>query len=230
MAARNVKKEDKSLIQARNDIKRLEEFYVNGTVNDIIPVLNAKKTELVDKMVEYAKENEHAVKWDKDGVPIDYAVDIKPVVINNYFFKSIVPYGACVPLYNAEKLWMVYDYYMELIAEVNDKIGDFPPTLTGFCKLAGLTLNNLKEYKSSSDLDLRTVAEKIYDEIGDNNLTMSQIGKTRERSTLFRLKSQNEIVEKAQPNVNITFKEVVNTDKINANLEKYKSLLDKKVK
>ena len=185
---------------------------------------------MVDKMIEYAKENDKPVKFDKDGNAVAWAVDVKPVVINNYFFKSIVPFGVSVPLYNAEKLWMVYDYYMELISEVNYHIGDFPPTLTGFCKLAGITLYNLKEYKSSADLDLRTVAEKIYDEIGDNNLTMSQMGKTRERSTLFRLKSQNEMVEKSQPNVNITFKEVVNTDKINANLEKYKNLLDKKVK
>lgn len=230
MAARNAKKNDEKLVEARNDIKTLEEFYVNGTVNDIIPILNARKTELVEEMIKYAQNNDKAVRWDKEGNAVAWAVDIKPVVINNYFFKSIVPFGACIPIYNAEKLWMVYDYYMELISEVNDHIGDFPPTLTGFCKLAGITLSNLKEYKTSADLDLRTVAEKIYDEIGDNNLTMSQIGKTRERSTLFRLKSQNEMVEKQQPNVNITYKEVVNTDNINAKLEKYKNLLDKKEK
>ena len=43
MAEKNVKKEDKKLIEARNDIKTLEEFYVNGTVNNILPILNAKK-------------------------------------------------------------------------------------------------------------------------------------------------------------------------------------------
>lgn len=221
---------DNKLIKAKNDIKKLEEFYINGTVNDIVPVLQAKKEALIADMIKYAEKNDKTVKWDKNGYPLENQIEVKPVVISNYFFKSIVPIGVAMPLYNAEKLWMVYEYYMELITEVNDRIGNFPPTLTGFCKLAGITLSALKDYKSSADLELRTVAEKIYDEIGDNNLTMSHIGATRERSTLFRLKSQNEMVEKQQPNVNITYKEVVNTDNINAKLEKYKNLLDKKEK
>ena len=224
------KEVDNKLIKAKNDIKKLEEFYVNGKVNDIVPVLQAKKEALIADMIKYASENDKPVKWDKEGDAVAWAVEVKPVVISNYFFKSIVPMGVVMPVYNAEKLWMVYEYYMELITEVNDRIGNFPPTLTGFCKLAGITLSALKEYKSAADLELRTVAYKIYDEIGDNNLTMSQIGATRERSTLFRLKSQNEMVEKQQPNVNITYKEVVNTDNINAKLEKYKNLLDKKEK
>ena len=57
---------------------------------------------------------------------------------------------------------------------------------------------------------------------------MSQMGVAKERSTLFRLKSQNEMTEKAQPNINITYKEVVNTDKLNSKLEKYRELIDKK--
>ena len=38
------------------------------------------------------------------------------------------------------------------------------------------------------------------------------------------------MVEKVQPNVNITYKEVINTDKIDSKLAKYKELLDKKDK
>ena len=58
----------------------------------------------------------------------------------------------------------------------------------------------------------------------------SQMGYTKERSTLFRLKAEHEMVEKVQPNVNITYKEVINTDKIDSKLAKYKELLDKKDK
>ena len=75
---------------------------------------------------------------------------------------------------------------------------------------------------------MRNVVEKIYDQLGDDNLTMSQMGQVREKSTIFKLKAQHEMVEKVQPNVNITYKEVVNTDRINANLEKYKDFIEKK--
>ena len=70
--------------------------------------------------------------------------------------------------------------------------------------------------------------EKIYDQIGDENLTMSQMGIVRERSTLFKLKSQNEIVEKGQTNVNITYKTNINKAEMEEKLEKYKNLLNKK--
>ena len=53
------KTRDKNLmVQEKNkmDLRKLEDFYVNGTVEDLIPVLNAKKEELVEKMIEYAKD------------------------------------------------------------------------------------------------------------------------------------------------------------------------------
>ena len=219
------KKKKKSL-----DIKTLEDFYINGTINDLMPVLNNQKDKVVHDMIEYAEKHIKPTKYDKDGNVVATKVDYNPIVISNTFFKSISPFGARVPLYNAEKLSILFDYYMELINEVNDKIGYFPPSLTGFCKMLGIALSTLKSYKNSTDLDLRYVAEKIYDQIGDENITLSQLGKTKERTTIFKLKSQNELVEKVNPNVNITYKEVVNTDRINDNLSKYKNLLNKKAK
>ena len=76
---------------------------------------------------------------------------------------------------------------------------------------------------------MRVVAEKIYDQVGDENLTMSQMGITRERSTIFKLKSQNEMVEKVNPNVNISVKALdVDLDRINERINKYKKFTSKK--
>ena len=126
---------------------------------------------------------------------------------------------------------MVYDYYCDLLYEVNDKIGNFPSSLTLFCKFAGITLQTLRNYRNSDDYSMRVVAEKIYDQIGDENLTMSQMGVVREKSTMFKLKSQNEMVEKAQPNVNISVKAVdIDLDKISERLKKYSNYANKKGK
>lgn len=217
--------------QNQNNLRELEQFYVEGKVDDMLATIQERKKQLVDDMIDYAKKHEVECKWTKDGDPIDWKVEINPLVITNYFFKPIIPITSQEPVYNAEKLGMVFDYYCELLMEVNDKIGNFPSSLTLFCRFSGITLNTLRRYKNSDDYSMRVVAEKIYDQIGDENITMSQMGVVRERSTIFKMKSQNEITEKVQPNVNINVKTVdIDLDKINERLANYSNFAKKKGK
>lgn len=215
----------------QNNLRELEQFYVEGKVENMLTTIQEKKEQLVQDMIDYAKKHEVECKWTKDGDPIDWKVEINPLVISNYFFKPIIPITSQEPIYNAEKLGMVFDYYCELLAEVNDKIGNFPSSLTLFCKFAGITLSTLRRYKSSEDYSMRVVAEKIYDQIGDENITMSQMGVVREKSTIFKMKAQNEITEKVQPNVNISVKAIdVDFDKINERIANYSNFTKKKGK
>lgn len=213
----------------QNRLRDLEQFYNEGKIDDLFANIEQKKQELVEDMIKYANEHTKACKWDKDGKELAFEVKINPLVISNYFFKSIVPIGSQEPIYNAEKLSMVFDYYCQILADVNDKIGNFPTSLTLFCKFAGITLNTLRQYKNSQDYNMRVIVEKIYDQIGDENITMSQMGIVREKSTIFKMKSQNEMVEKAQPNVNISVKAVdVDLNRINERINKYKQFTNKK--
>lgn len=214
------KKQDKT--------RELEKFYTEGKVEDILSNLEKRKKELVEEMVNYAKEHEIECKWSRDGDPIAWKIDYNPFVIENVFFKSIVPIGCQEPEYNAEKLSLAYDFYCELLVEVNNNIGQYPASLTSFCHFAGITLNTLRIYRNSPDLAMRTIAEKIYDQIGDTNMTMSQLGIVKERSTMFKLKSQNEIVEKEHPKVNINIVEAPDMEKIEEKINKYKKFVDKK--
>ena len=213
----------------QNNLRELEQFYNEGKIDTLFKNIEEEKKKLVADMIKYAEEHTEDSKWDKEGNVLAREVKINPLVISNYFFKSIVPIGSQEPVYNAEKLSMVFDYYCQILAEVNDKIGNFPSSLTLFCKFAGITLNTLRQYKNSQDLPTRIVAEKIYDQIGDENITMSQMGIVKERTTLFKMKSQNELVEKSQPNVNINVKKIdIDLDKINERLNKYKQFTNKK--
>ena len=214
----------------QNELRELEQFYTTGKVDNMLEKIEAQKKELVEQMIEYAETNNKPCKWDKDGCILEYKTEIKPIVINNYFFKSIVPIGSQEPMYNAEKLSMVFDYYCDILAEVNDKIGSFPSSLTSFCKLAGITLNTLRNYRNSEDLNMRIIAEKIYDQIGDENITMSQMGVVRERSTIFKMKSQNELVEKEQPKISVNIIEKPDMERISERLNKYKYYATKKEK
>lgn len=216
--------------EKQDKTRELEQFYTNGKVDDILKNLEKRKKELVEDMISYAQEHRKECKWDREGNPIDFKVDFNPFVIENVFFQSIVPIGCQEPEYNAEKLALAYDFYCQLLVEVNNNIGQYPASLTSFCHFAGITLNTLRLYRNSPDLAMRTIAEKIYDQIGDTNITMSQLGIVKERSTLFKMKSQNEIVEKEQPKVNINIVEAPDMDRIKEKIDKYRSFADKKAK
>lgn len=212
----------------QNDLRDLEQFYSENKVDNILDKLEERKNEICTEIKLYAEEHTKPCKWDKDGHPLEYDVSMNPLVINNYFFKSIVPLGSIEPVYNAEKLALAFDYYCYILSEVNDKIGNFPSSLTSFCKLCGITLSTLRNYRNSSDLNMKIIVEKIYDQIGDNNITMSQLGITKERTTMFRLKSENEMIEKEQPKVSINIVDKPDMEQIQERLNKYKKFANKK--
>ena len=213
----------------KTKLKELEQKYIDDMVKKMPDYIQERKKIIINDIIKYANEHKKPVKWNSDGEPIGEKVEINPLVISNYFFKPITSISSVEPIYSPEELGLIYDYYCFLIAEINDKIGYFPPSLTSFCKLSSLTLQTLRNYKNSQDYNMRVIAEKIYDQIGDENITMSQMGIVKERSTLFKMKSQNEMVEKLQPNVNISVKTIdVDLDRINERIDKYKKFTNKK--
>lgn len=213
----------------KTKLKEIEQEYIDDMVKKMPDYIQERKKIIINDIIKYSNEHKKPVKWNSNGEPIGEKVEINPLVISNYFFKPITSISSVEPIYSPEELGLIYDYYCFLIAEINDKIGYFPPSLTSFCKLSSLTLQTLRNYKNSQDYNMRVIAEKIYDQIGDENITMSQMGIVKERSTLFKMKSQNEMVEKLQPNVNISVKTIdVDLDRINERIDKYKKFTNKK--
>lgn len=228
------KKQENIIIDNQIQLKELENFYVSGTIDNLPQIIEEKKEKLVNEMEEYVNKHNTPIKWDDEGNPIKFKIEYNPIVIQQCFFKSINTIHSIIPDYNAEKLALIYDYYCYLIAEVNDKIGNYPSSLNSFCKLAGLTISQLRNIKNNSyDEKLRIVAEKIYDEIGDTNITMAQMGIVSEKSTIFKLKTQNEVIEKVQPNINVNITKTINEEEANNILDrigKYGNLINKKGK
>lgn len=213
-------------IQNQNDLRELEVEYITNKIGELPQYIEEQKKQITKDLIEYSKS--HTVeKTDRYGNVIEYT-KMNPLVITNYFFKSINPISSQIPEYNAEKLGIVFDYYCYIIMEINDKVGNFPSSLTTFCKLAGITLNTLRNYKNSPDIHMRNIVEKIYDQVSDENVTMSQLAMVKERSTIFKMKSQNDVTEAVKPNVNINYTEIVDTTAVNNRLNKYKAFLDKK--
>lgn len=224
-------KENNLEIEKQNQIqlRELEAEYISSKINELPAYIEEQKNEITKELIDYAARNEYTLT-DRLGNVVGTAVRLKPIVITNYFFKPVCPITSKIPEYNAEKLGIVFDYYLYIIAEINDKIGNFPSSLTTFCKLAGITMSTLRSYKNSSDIDMRNLVEKIYDQVSDENVTLSQMGMVRERSTIFKMKSQNEVTETVTPNVNLNFTEIVDTTVVNDRINKYKNFLNNKNK
>lgn len=207
---------DYIMLENKNDVVKLENFYVNATFDDNLPKLvEEKKAELVDKLA-YFQNNYIQEKEDKYG---NITKIVNPYLISTYFFKSVNPLSNVEPAYSSEKLAIVWDIYMYLIEQVNMNIAPFQPTLTHFAKFAGISLSTLKKYKNNGDLQMGILIDKIYDETMDSNLNLAQAGKLKEKSTAMRLKVENEVVEKVTPKVNVNVSASVDLDAINNRLE-----------
>lgn len=172
-------------------LRTLESMYVNGTIDNLDEIVQQRKEDLVEQLQKF-----YEISKDKPNIR-------NPYVINSYFFRSINPMPNCEPKYSAEKLGIVWDLYDYILCQVNIEIGEFLPTLSSFCKFAGITLTTFKGYKSSPDEATRVVVEKISDLCFDTQVTMAQFGTTKERSTIYRMKAEQEKVEKETPEIHI---------------------------
>lgn len=161
------------------------------------------------------------------GEIIDTYVEVNPNIITNIFFKPIVPLTTSI-IYNGEQLAMLYEYYNDLILKINDKLGAFPSSLSLFCRFVGLTIEDLKKLRENGDETTQMVVKKIIDDVDESNLAMAQAGNLKERTTLFRLKAQNEMVEKVAPKVNVSAKINIDDDRIKGNILDYQEFLGKK--
>ena len=121
-------------------------------------------------------------------------------------------------------MWQLYE---EMVGHINAKIGVLVPSLTNFCSFAGIRLSTFKNYKNSVDEDMRVVVEKIEDGCFDSNVTMSQMGYIKERSTVYRMKSEQEKIEKETPQIHI-HENGVNLGDINRRLAELQGFTQKK--
>lgn len=212
-------------IANKNEVRRLEDEYINNILDNLEKAIEIKREEIEGKLIEYS-ETHKVMKYTKDGVGYEVP-NVNPLVIQKYFFKSIVPMMNKEPKYSAEKLGIVWGLYEEMVEKINTEIGIIVPNLSDFCNFAGIRLSTFKEYRQSADEDMRVVTEKIEDSCFNSNTTLAQLGYVKERSTVYRMKSEQERVEKEMPSIHI-HGEGIDLEQINKRLAQIESFDDKK--
>lgn len=211
---------DKKLIELekKNEVVELEKFCVNATLDNLDDLLLQKEQELIQKLQEYQKMMVIEVKNDYGEVIDTIRREYNPYLVSTFFFKSINPLSNIEPQYSSEKLAAVWNLYMYYIEQVNINIGVFQPTLSHFAKFAGISTYTLKSYKNGPDLQMQTIANKIYDETFDSNVLLAQNKVLSNRSTELRVKVENEVQEKPQVKVNVNVNQEVDLNQISARL------------
>ena len=195
--------------EEKYELQTLEKMFVENKIDNLDVLIQEKMKEFelnMSKLQLIAVET----KKDKDGnqKEIFNKKYSNPVVLNEYLLKSINPYKNIIPEYTAESLNAVFTIYCEMIAEVNAKLGTLAPSISSFCKFAGISTTTFKGYKSSPEEDLRNLVDIIEDYCYDTNVAMSQSGFIKERTTVYRMKSEQEKMEKEQQKVIINAKSV----------------------
>lgn len=195
--------------EEKYELQTLEKMFVENKIDNLDLLIQEKMSEFKLNM---SKLEMNAIKItkDKDGNEKE-VFDIKyknPVVLNEYLLKSINPYKNITPEYTAESLNAVFTLYCDILAQVNAQIGTLAPSISSFCKFAGISTTTFKGYKSSPEVDLRNLIDIIEDYCYDTNVAMSQNGYIKERTTVYRMKSEQEKMEKEQQKVIINAKSV----------------------
>lgn len=202
-----VNKEIKEL-QKKNELINLENFYVNGKLDNLDQLVELKKRELVEKLTEFQmKEYEEKSLFRAN-----------PYYISTYFFKTINPLTSVEPDYSPEKLAIVWDLYMYLIEQVNKEICVLQPTISHFCRFAGISVNTFKNYKIRGTNEMQILVNKISDATFDSNILLAQNNVLKDRSTIMRVKVENEVQEKPQVRVNVNVNEEIDLDQIASRL------------
>lgn len=220
--------EDNKEIRVKNKqaVRKVERQYVDGVLVNLEEVIQEKRKEIEDKLTRYCEENK-VTAYTKDGTSYEKP-NTNPILIQKYFFQSINPLVNVEPMYSPEKLGIVWQLYEEMVGKVSSQIGMIIPNLSSFCSFAGIRLSTFKSYKKSLDEDFRIVVEKIEDGCYDSNLTLAQMGYIKERSTVYRMKSEQERVEKEMPDIHIHEGNNINLGDIRSRLDELKGFNEKK--
>ena len=205
-------------LEKKNEVIELEKFCANATLDNLEDLTIQKEQELISKIQDYQKLMTVEIKNDEGEVIDVIHKTYNPYLVSTYFFKSINPLSNVEPMYSSEKLAAVWGIYMNMIELVNIHIGAFQPTLSHFAKFAGISTYTLKSYRNSPDIQMQTIANKIFDETFDSNVLLAQNKLLSNRSTELRVKVENEVQEKPQVKVNVNVNQEVDLNQISARL------------
>lgn len=102
------------------------------------------------------------------------------------------------PLYSAEELGMLFEYYRNFVSEIN-KITRYVPTKKNFCAFASISSATYENYLIEGDSQRIEIMKMIDDYITDISLSLAQNREIDNVTTIYRSKAEHGMVEATAP-------------------------------
>jgi len=102
------------------------------------------------------------------------------------------------PLYSAEELSILFEYYRNFISEIN-KITKYIPTKKNFCAFASISSATYENYLIEGDSERIEIMKMIDDYITDISLSSAQNREIDNVTTIYRSKAEHGMVEATAP-------------------------------
>lgn len=174
-------------------------YSINIDDEKLDKLIDDTKSTLDDKIKEF-NDKYQRFRLDREGNNVNIT---NPYLVSTYFFKSINPLEMAEPLYNTVQLNKVWKLYQLIVEKINMEVVLFQPTLSHFASFCGLPLEKLQNLRNDPNEGMRLLINRINDEVFNANMTLTQQKYLTERPTTYRMKVENEALEKKAPNVNI---------------------------
>lgn len=172
-------RKDKKIVQHREIANKM----LAKASKDLIPTMR-KKVEMISKKVEQLVGKDEGL----------IATQIELIIANRSL--NDIASSSMQRVYTSEELMIGLELYRQVIAKINEKF-TYPPSVFTFCSFMNMSTITYKNYKV--DPDRAEVIQMIEDYIAGIQLTSAQLGKLREVTTIFGLKSVHGFYEAQAP-------------------------------
>lgn len=152
-------------------------YYADAKAN-LPEIIKEKKRELVLKMEEYMLEN--------DVKTVPYSRVYQLMSSGNIYNRT---------KYSSEELSIAFEVFKSITADISAKNYKHTPTKQNFCAFIGISTVTFDNYRTSDDLELVEVVNRIDDYLTDVQLTMAQNNILNPTVTLFRTKVEHNYIE-----------------------------------
>lgn len=196
---------------ARNDSKKVKHREIakktfEKTKKDLIPTMRNKIKEISKKIEELDLDSDNGL----------VATQIELIISNRSLYDIVS--SSAQKEYTNEELLVGLELYREIIAKINEKFL-YPPSVFTFCSFMNISSSTYKNYKT--DPDKAETMQMIDDYIAGIQLTSAQLGKIKEITTIFGLKSVHGFYE-AQAPVTIKHETKIDIDEIQSQIKELK--------
>lgn len=184
-------------IENKIAVRNLENELVNETIKNLDAIIEERKKEFVNQLVE-VQGKMLDTKGDEDkGKGFD------SMVISEMLFKPISTLYSARPMYTAEKLIIAFDLYRDMITQCNLNGMKIIPNKSHFSRFCGFSTATYDSYMQSTDIAMRNLMEVIDDYMFDVNVTSAQHREIELATTMFRAKVEQGKIEPTAPQVHI---------------------------